>query len=249
MVTFFRLLGYGPVTNGNARGPKGKNLSPEAPSLLSVTGYTKGAVQPVEPEPTIGVPTALPSTKGMPLHVTNWMGPKPQVPVVSQGYPSKPIVPEQAPLIPQNKPSKPVQYVPQGQVAIPEFMPPISQGKGPKPAIHLSPEIPQGNPQKPVAPALLPLAQQGKALKPITQVPQGKGPKPTAPLLLPQTKDPKHLAPGPEIAQTNDPKHGVPEPAAPQTEGLPLALEPTPAVPQKKSPNVANPGKSLLVDN
>ncbi|XP_034164911.2 calymmin isoform X11 [Pangasianodon hypophthalmus] len=186
--------GYGPVTNGNEKGPKGKSLSPEAPSLPPVTGYTKGVVQPAEPEPTIGVPTALPPTKGMPLLGTSWKGPKPQFPVVPQGYPSKPIVPEQAPVIPQNKGPKSAQYIPQGQALIPELAPIIPQGKGPKPAAQPAPEIPQGSPQKPFAPALLPFAQQ-EAPKPITQVPQ-----PAAPV-YPQGKGPNPVALQPAVPQ------------------------------------------------
>lgn len=259
-VTFIQILGYGPVINGNEKGPKGMSLSPEAPSLPSLTGYTKGAVQPAEPQPTVGVPTALPPTKGMASLVMSWKGPKPQVPVVSRGYPSNPVVPEQAPVIPQSNAPKPVQYVPQG---IPDLTPLGPQGKGPKPAVRPSLEFPQGKAQKPVAPALSPLAQQAKAPKPITQFPQpaasvpvalqpqAKGPKPTAPVLLPvlsQTKDPKPLAPGPEIPQTKDSKPGAPEAAAPQTPSPQLALEATPALPQPKSPKVANPGKSLSSD-
>lgn len=262
-VIFLRLLGYGPAENGNENG---KSLSPEAPSLPSLTGYTKEVVQPGELEPTIGVPT-----KGMALLVTSWKGLKPQVPLVPQGYQSKPIVPEQAPVIPQNKATKPVQYVSQERTPIPERTPLIPQGKGPKPAMQPAPEMPQANPQKP---ALFPFAQQEKAPKPIAQVshpvspvylqgngpnsvalqqdvPQGKGPKPTAPALLPlhpQTKGPKPVAPVSEIPQRKDPKPVAPEPAAPQTAGLPLAFEPTPAMPQMKGPKVANPGKSLSVD-
>ncbi|MCI4383952.1 hypothetical protein PGIGA_G00032580 [Pangasianodon gigas] len=265
VVIFLRLLGYGPVTNGNEKGPKGKSLSPEAPSLPPVTGYTKGVVQPAEPEPTIGVPTALPLTKGMPLLGKSWKGPKPQFPVVPQGYPSKPIVPEQVPVIPQNKAPKPAQYIPQEQAPVPELAPLIPQGKGPKPAAQ--PEILQGSPQKPFAPALLPFAQQ-EAPKPITQVPQpaapvypqgkgrkpvdlqpavpqGKVQKPTTPVLFPvlsQTKGLKPVAPVPDSPQMKDPKPVAPEPAAPQTAGPPLALEPTPAMPQMKGPKVANPG-------
>ncbi|KAK2866089.1 hypothetical protein Q7C36_002145 [Tachysurus vachellii] len=231
--------GYGPVTDSSEKRPKGQSLGPEAPNVQSVTGYIKGVVQPAEPEPTIGVPTALPPTKGMPSFVTSWKGPKPQVPVFPQGYPSKPIVQEQAPMIPQNKASKPVQYIPQEQAPIPE----------------LAPLIPQA---KPVVPALLPFVEQGKGPKPYTQVPQSaaapvyphgngqnpvtlqpavpqsKGPKPTASVLLSvflQTKGPKHVAPIPEIPQTKDTKPVAPEPAAPQT-----------AMPQMKGPKLANPG-------
>lgn len=252
MVIFLRLLGYGPVANGNEKGPKGKSLSPEAPTLPSVTGYTKGVAQPAKPEPTIGVPTALPPTKRMPL--SSWKGPKPQVP---QGYPSQPIVQEQAPVNLQNKAPKPEQYVPQGQAPFPVLAPLIPQGKGPKPATQIAPEIPQGNPQKPVAPALLPFTQSEKAPKPVAQdqqlvapvYPQGNGPKPVAlQPAAPQGKGPKPVAPGLEIPQTKDPKPVAPEPDAPQTAGLPLALEPTPATPQMKGPKVANPGKSLSVD-
>ncbi|XP_053496354.1 calymmin [Ictalurus furcatus] len=239
--------GYGPVANGNEKGPKGKSLSPEAPSLPSVTGYTKGVAQPAKPEPTIGVPTALPPTKRMPL-MSSWKGPKPQVP---QGYPSKPIVQEQAPVNLQNKAPKPEQYVTQGQAPFPELAPLIPQGKGPKPATQLAPEIPQGNPQKPVAPALLPFTQPEKAPKPVAQdqqlvapvYPQGNGPKPVASQpAVPQGKGPKPVAPVLEIPQTKDPKPVAPEPDALQTAGLPLTLEPTPAMPQMKGPKVANPG-------
>ncbi|XP_053541264.1 calymmin isoform X2 [Ictalurus punctatus] len=244
--------GYGPVANGNEKGPKGKSLSPEAPSLPSVTGYTKGVAQPAKPEPTIGVPTALPPTKRMPL-MSNWKGPKPQVP---QGYPSQPIVQEQAPVNLQNKAPKPEQYVPQGQAPFPVLAPLIPQGKGPKPATQIAPEIPQGNPQKPVAPALLPFTQPEKAPKPVAQdqqlvapvYPQGNGPKPVAlQPAAPQGKGPKPVAPGLEIPQTKDPKPVAPEPDAPQTAGLPLALEPTPATPQMKGPKVANPDCGLGV--
>lgn len=223
-----------------------QNLHPEAPSLPSITGYTKGVVQPAEPEPTIGVPSALPLTKGMPLPATSWKGPQPQAPVVPQGYPSKPAVPEQAPVVPQNKVYKPAQYIPQEQAPIPELSPYTSQGKGPRLAAQPTPEIPQGIPQKRVAPALLPFSEQEKPPKQINQVPQlvapvypqgngprlggdqleGKGPKPTFPA-FPQAKGPKPVAP---------------EPAAPQSGGSQLALEPTP---QMKGPKVANPGKSL----
>lgn len=257
-VIFLRLLGYGPVKNGNE---KVKSLSAEAPSLLLVTGYTKEVVQPGELEPTIGVPAALPPTKGMALLVTSWKGPKPLVP---QGYPSKPVVPEQAPVIPQNKATKTVQYISQGQAPIPEHAPLIPQGKGSKPGMQPAPEMPQGNP------ALFPFAQQEKAPKPIAQAPQavlpvysqgngtnsitlhpdvqqGKGPKLTAPVLLPlhpRTKDPKSVAPVPEIPQMKDPKPVAPEPGAAQT----LAFEPTPAVSQMKGPKGANPGKNQSVD-
>ncbi|XP_058262380.1 calymmin [Hemibagrus wyckioides] len=237
--------GYGPVTDSNEKGPKVQSLSPEALSLPSVTGYTKGIIQPAESQPII--PTALPPTMGMALPVTSWKGPKPQVPVVPQGYPSKPIVQVKSPVIPQNKAYNPGQYIPQ-EALIPELAPLIPQGKGPKPAVQPASEIPQGNPQKPVAPALLPFAEQGKAPKPIIQVPQpvtlhpgvSQGQKPTASVLLPmfrQTKGPKPVAPLPEIPQMKDTK-----PATPQTAGPPLALVPTPAVPQMKGPKVANPG-------
>lgn len=252
-VIFLRLLGYGPVTDSNEKGPKVQSLSPEAPSLPSVTGYTKGVIQPAESQPII--PTALPPTMGMPLPVMSWKGPKPQVPVVPQGYPSKPIVQVKSPVIPQNKAYNPRQYIPQ-EALIPEPAPLIPQGKGPKPAVQPASEITQRNPQKPVAPALLPFAEQGKAPKPITQVPQpvtlhpgvSQGPKPTASVLLPmfhQTKGPKPVAQLPEIPQMKDTKPVAPEPAAPQTAGPPLALVPTLAVPQMKGPKVANPGKNF----
>lgn len=252
-VIFLWLLGYGPVTDSSEKRPKEQSLGPEAPNVQSVTGYIKGVVQPAEPEPTVGVPTALPPTKGMPSFVTGWKRPKPQVPVFPQGYPSKPIVQEQSPMIPQNKASKPVQYIPQEQAPIPE----------------LAPLIPQA---KPVVPALLPFAEQGKGPKPYTQVlqsaapvypqgngpnpvtlqpavPQNKGPKPAASVLLPvflQTKGPKPVSPIPEIPQTKDTKPVAPEPAAPQTAGSVLSLEPTPAMPQMKGPKLANPGKNIL---
>ncbi|GAA6092063.1 calymmin isoform X11 [Tachysurus ichikawai] len=246
--------GYGPVTDSSEKRPKEQSLGPEAPNVQSVTGYIKGVVQPAEPEPTVGVPTALPPTKGMPSFVTGWKRPKPQVPVFPQGYPSKPIVQEQSPMIPQNKASKPVQYIPQEQAPIPE----------------LAPLIPQA---KPVVPALLPFAEQGKGPKPYTQVlqsaapvypqgngpnpvtlqpavPQNKGPKPAASVLLPvflQTKGPKPVSPIPEIPQTKDTKPVAPEPAAPQTAGSVLSLEPTPAMPQMKGPKLANPDCGLGV--
>ncbi|MCJ8738193.1 hypothetical protein PDJAM_G00032660 [Pangasius djambal] len=212
--------GYGSVTNGNEKGPKGKSLSPEAPSHPPVTGYTKGVVQPAEPEPTIGVPTALPPTKGMPLLGTSWKGPKPQFPVVPQGYPSKPIVPEQAPVIPQNKAPKPAQYFPQG----------YPQGKGPKPASQPAPEIPQQSPQKPVAPALLPFAQQ-EAPKPITQVPQ-----PFAPV-YPQGNGPNPVALQPAVPQGYGPGPWYPN------SGGAKASKPGPGYgPKPKQPGYANPG-------
>ncbi|KAF7704972.1 hypothetical protein HF521_020258 [Silurus meridionalis] len=254
--------GNGHITNGNEKGPKGKSLGSEVHGLPLVSGYNKGVVQPAEPEPTVGVPTALQPTNGNPFQ--RWKGPKPHVP---QGYPSNPIMPEQVPVIPQNKAPKPAQYIGQGQVPIQELSL-IPQVKGPKPFGQLGQEILQGNPQTPINPALLPIVQQEKTPKPIAQVPQpvapaypqnngpkpvavqpavpqANAPKPTAPVQLPvitQAKGPKPVAPFSEILQTKGPKPVAPEPVAPQTVVPSLALEPTPAMPQMKGPNVANPG-------
>ncbi|XP_046709772.1 calymmin [Silurus meridionalis] len=259
--------GNGHITNGNEKGPKGKSLGSEVHGLPLVSGYNKGVVQPAEPEPTVGVPTALQPTNGNPFQ--RWKGPKPHVP---QGYPSNPIMPEQVPVIPQNKAPKPAQYIGQGQVPIQELSL-IPQVKGPKPFGQLGQEILQGNPQTPINPALLPIVQQEKTPKPIAQVPQpvapaypqnngpkpvavqpavpqANAPKPTAPVQLPvitQAKGPKPVAPFSEILQTKGPKPVAPEPVAPQTVVPSLALEPTPAMPQMKGPNVANPDCGLGV--
>ncbi|KAM9462117.1 calymmin [Clarias gariepinus] len=241
-------------------GLKGKSLNHEVPSLSPVTGFIKGVIKPVEPEPTVGVP-ALPLTKGMPSLVTSWKTPKPQDPVVSQSSPSKPIPPEQTPVIPQDNTPNPVPSEPQGQTPAPL----LPQANGTNPPARPSPEIPQDSSQKPVAPILFP---QENDLKPTTEVqqsvspaspqgndpkpevlhpttPQGDSPKPTAapvlPSVLPQTKDTKPVAPVPEIPQMKDPKPVAPEPDVPQTTVPSLAIEPTPAMPQMKGQKLPNP--------